>query len=72
MSKIGITELVTEIGDDNIEFQLLDSCITNMQLKKDHNLYTFGSPMAFSLDGTNKLGLVLWLDREQVNKILGK
>lgn len=72
MSKIGISKLLAEIGDDNIELQPLDTAITHMDEKKEYQLYTFGSAMTFDLNGTKKMGLVLWLDRDRVKEITGK
>jgi hypothetical protein len=69
---IGITELIQKIGDDNVRLQPLDSCLTDMRSKKGENLYTFASEVPFDLKGPNKLGLVLWLDRDDVKKILGQ
>ncbi|MNP03024.1 hypothetical protein D3C76_948920 [compost metagenome] len=72
MANIGIVELITQIGNDNIELQPLDVAITDMQKKKGHNLYTFGSAMSFDLSGTKKFGLVVWLDRDRVKEITEK
>mgnify|MGYP001598269585 CR=1 FL=1 len=71
MAKIGIVELLTQVGNDNIEIQPLDVAITDMQKRKGHNLYTFGSEMSFDLSGTKKVGLVVWLDRDRAKEITG-
>jgi hypothetical protein len=70
--KIGIVELLSAVGNDNIQMQPLDTALTDMQAKKDYQLYTFGSAMSFDINGTQRLGLVLWLDRDRVKEITGK
>lgn len=72
MSKIGIIELLSAVGNDNIEMQPLDTAMTDMKAKKEYQLYTFGSAMTFDLNGTKKLGLVIWLDRDRAKEITGK
>ena len=64
---IGMVELLTKIGDDNIKFQNLDSCA--ISLNYDHkkgSKITFGTDEPITLDGTERLGLVLWLPRDKV------
>ena len=73
MSKnpIGISELITRIGDDNVSFQSLDSCMisTNYSSRKG-TVITFGTDQPVRPSGTRDLGLVVWLPRERVNEIL--
>lgn len=62
-----LSELITRIGDDNIEFQNLDACLVSVSssAKRDTKI-TFGTSMTAGFDGTTKLGLVVWLDRDAV------
>lgn len=69
---MGIIELLQKIGEDNVRLQPLDQCVTDMKMSRGANKYTFESEVPFSLDGTQKMGLVVWLDRDQVNTVLGK
>lgn len=69
---IGMTELISKVGDDRIKFQTLDSDAISM--KYDHKkgtVITFGTDMPLNLDGTKEMGLVVWLPREVVSDILG-
>lgn len=62
-----MTELLLAIGDDNIEFQNLDHCATDLRYSaKSKSRITFVTEGAITLDGTEKLGLVIWLDRKAV------
>lgn len=63
---MNLSELVLAIGDDNIGIQNLDHCVTSLSQTKKCTKITFGSQQSFSIDGTDKLGLILWLDRQQV------
>jgi hypothetical protein len=64
-----LSELIAAYGDDAVEFQNLDQCATNFQMTKKGTLVTFGSERTFGIDGTDKLGLVVWLDRKRVKEI---
>jgi hypothetical protein len=64
-----MSELILAIGDDNVEFQNLDSCAVSMNYNiKSGTKITFGADgnILHPTKGTKKLGLVLWLDREAV------
>jgi hypothetical protein len=64
---VKMTELLLAIGDDNIEFQNLDQCATDLNYTaKTGTKITFGTQRAITLDGTDRLGLVIWLDRGAV------
>lgn len=71
-----IVDLVTDVGYDNITFQLLDSSLSDMRALKRANKYTFESDVGFDLNGPEKMGLVLWIDRDVYNnsfkKLTGK
>lgn len=67
-----ITELVTAIGDDNIQFQNLDHSADNLQMVGATTKITFGAEERISVKGTDRLGLVLWLDRNAVADALAK
>ena len=62
-----MTELMLAIGDDNIEFQNLDHCATALNYNKGTGTkITFGTSRPLTPDGTDKLGLIVWLDRKAV------
>ena len=63
-----LSELIAAVGDDKVEFQNLDKSVETMETVKDGegSRFTFVSVMPFDLHGTDKLGLVVWLDRKRV------
>lgn len=65
-----LTELLNAIGDDNILFQNLDMCITQINKKKRENQVTFVTEQSFNAEGMTKIGLVVWLDRETVAHLM--
>lgn len=68
-----LSELILAIGDDNVEFQNLDQCATDLNYSaKSGTRITFGTQRPITPDGTDKLGLVLWLPRDAVKKAIGK
>ena len=63
---ISISELIAEVGDGNVRVQFLDEDLTNLQLAKGHNRFTFGSAQPFGHDGTVDCGVVVWMPRDAV------
>lgn len=62
-----MSELIIAIGDDNVEFQNLDHCAIDLDYTaKSGTKIRFGTHMPLTPDGTKKLGLILWLDRDLV------
>lgn len=66
-----LSDLISRIGDDKIEFQNLDTCLVSVSssAKRDTKI-TFGTSMTAAFEGTTKLGLIVWLDREAVKDAL--
>lgn len=73
MSKdITLSEMITKIGDKNVQFQNLDNDIVRMRTRADgQSEITFGTSARTRINGTEKLGLVVWLDRKDVEKVTG-
>jgi len=68
-----MSELILAIGDDNVEFQNLDQCATDLRYTaKSGTHITFGTQRPITPNGTDKLGLVIWLDREAVKAAIAK
>lgn len=68
---LGMVELITAIGDANIRMQNLDTSSISLDWSaKKGTKITFGTDMALTTDGTERLGLVLWVPRDLVAKIL--
>jgi hypothetical protein len=70
---VKISDLILAIGDDNVQFQNLDHCATDLNYSaKRGTKITFGTEQPVDLKGTAKLGLVLWLDRAAVAAAIAK
>lgn len=68
---MNIDELIQAVGPDKVALQFLDSCATDLQWsEKRGSRITFGSDVALTPDGTDKLGIVVWLDRAAVKAAL--
>lgn len=62
-----LSELIAAVGDDNVMFQNLDNDIVRLNTKSSgQSEITFGTTAATTLNGTQRLGLVVWLDRDAV------
>lgn len=68
-----LSELICEIGDENIKLQNLDTCADSLDwtIKKGTKI-KFGTEIALTPDGTERLGLVIWLDRDDVKAAMSK
>lgn len=69
---MNLSELIAKYGDDKVSYQKLDDCATKLDMNKNGTRITFVTPERLNLNGTEKLGLVLWLDREQVAAIIAE
>lgn len=64
-----LSALIAAYGDDKVEAQFLDQCATSLYTNKGVTKITFGTEQPVSLDGTQKLGIIVWLDRDRVKQI---
>lgn len=64
------SELIAAYGDDKVQFQKLDESATNYSAGKQGSKITFGTDEPFDLNGTVRLGLVVWMDRKRVAEII--
>ena len=67
---MNLSELITKYGDDKVVFQKIDDCATNFATTKHGSKITFVTSETFGFNGMDKLGLVIWLDRERVTDII--
>ena len=68
---MGLTELLQRIGDENISFQNLDSCMISANYSHNKGAaITFGSQETLTPDGTERLGVIVWLPRDKVKELL--
>ena len=66
-----LSELIAEIGDENVQFQLLDNDM--ISAKYDHKkgtVITFGSDAPVRPDGLKDVGIVVWAPREKFKEIV--
>lgn len=67
-----LSELIAAYGDDRVQFQNLDQSLISLDMNKKRTSITFGTEMRATFDGTEKLGLIVWLDRDWVAEITKK
>ena len=67
-----MSELILAVGDDNVQIQNLDTC--SIDLSWDHKKGTtvkFGTEVGvIPSKGLDKLGIVVWFDRDKVDAVL--
>lgn len=69
-----LSELIAEIGDENVEFQTLASCMTgNQKQRAGHVEITFATPAVSLIDLVSndgpKMGFIVWLPSDKVREI---
>lgn len=65
------SELIATIGDDNVKVQFIDQC--GITLDWDHKKgtrITFGTEVALGPNGTDLMGMIVWMDRGAVKDAL--
>jgi hypothetical protein len=67
---MNLSQLIAAYGDDRVQFQALDACADRMNMAGAHTMITFGTKQQLGPEGTIKMGIVVWMDRERVAEIL--
>lgn len=69
-----LSELIIACGDEKVEFQNLDQCAMTLDwTRKSGTKITFGTEEPITPgEGTQRLGLVIWLDRKAVADAVAK
>jgi len=67
-----LSALIAAYGDDKVQFQNLDECADSLNMNRGITRITFGTPQPLTPNGMEKLGLVVWLDRERVKLLLAQ
>jgi hypothetical protein len=67
-----LSELIHAYGDDNVQFQNLDHCTTDLKMNGSTTKITFGTEQPVNFNGTTKLGFVVWMDRSRVKEIVAR
>ena len=65
-----LSELIAAYGDDKVQFQNLDHSAITLNMSGRGTKITFGTDQTLTPEGTAKLGLVVWLDRDRVKEIV--
>ena len=66
-----LSDLIAAYGDNEVIFQNLDDCADALNWSaKNGSRITFRTNEVVTPEGTNKLGLVVWLDRKRVAEIV--
>lgn len=67
---LNLADLITRCGDD-VQFQNLDQCAKTIDYHhKKGTTITFGTTAEIGQRGTERLGLIVWLDRDKVAEIV--
>lgn len=69
---MNLSELIARVGDEKVQLQRIDDCVTSIQMTKHGARASFVTPQTFGLDGFDKMGLIVWLDRDEVAKVIAK
>lgn len=69
---MNIAELITECGVDKVDVQYIDQCADTLNMNGGTTRITFGTEQPLTPHGTDKLGIVVWLDRDDVKAALAK
>jgi len=69
---MNLSELIARYGDNQVTFQKLDDCAESLAMTKRGSRITFVTSELIAPNGTVKLGLVVWLDRERVKAVIAE
>jgi hypothetical protein len=67
---MNIAELIAACDVDKVGVQYLDQCADRLDMNGGTTRITFGTEQPLTLTGTEKLGIVVWLDRDAVKTAL--
>lgn len=69
-----LSELIKEIGDDNVTVQSLHQCMTDAKYDRGHTTIKFGTNGLGAMDLVNnkKTALIVWIDAGDFNEALAK
>lgn len=69
-----IVELVQKIGQENINFQVLDQCMSHAKAGKNGTMVTFGCDVPIidlgMIGPAKKRALILWMDADKLQKAI--
>lgn len=69
-----IVELIERIGQDKINFQFLDQCMSHAKLAKGVTMVTFGCDVPIAdlgmLGPAKRRALILWIDADDLKEAM--
>lgn len=68
----GIVEVIAEIGNDNLEYQLLGSCISKFKVNKRHNDHDITFSASVDKINGGKQAVIIWCDKEELERAAKK
>ena len=72
---MNICELIEAVGGpDAVGIQYLDQCADDLNWSAKNNItrIRFGTEQALTPNGTEKFGVVVWMDRDRVSAAIAK
>jgi hypothetical protein len=69
-----LSEIATFFNDD-VELQILNPAVTSLQKGKKpapHTKVTFATDVGFDMKGLDKVGIVVWITRQQATELAKK
>lgn len=70
--KVGISELVSRFGDEQVGFQMLDTALTHASTQKGTTRITFGTEATTAsemLANEGRVGIILWVERGTFERV---
>lgn len=66
-----LSDIIRSVGDDIVQFQNLDVAANSLKWnEKSGTTITFCTEQTLTHNGTRDLGLVVWLPREAVERVM--
>lgn len=70
---MNLSDLIRQYGDDKVIFQKLDDSAVSLNMSRGETTITFMTHEPLTLyGGTDRLGLVIWLDRKRTAQIIAE
>ncbi|WP_413219860.1 hypothetical protein [Tritonibacter mobilis] len=67
-----LSELIAAYGDAEVCYQKLDDDADKLRMNNGITHITFGTTERIGPNGTIKMGLVVWMDRDKVQAIIDR
>ena len=67
---MNLSELIRRYGDDKVAIQKLDDSATSLNMSNGVTKITFLTEEPLDIGGTDRLGLIVWMERDRVQAII--